>query len=43
MTRNVIRRGFYVACAAIVLYTIAFNATVPYLSGFESVQQFWGW
>ncbi len=40
--RKIFRRFWYTACTAIVLYTIAFNATVPFLTGFESVQQFWG-
>ncbi len=43
MTRNTIRRLWYTACGVIVLYTLAFNATVPYLTGFGSVREFWGW
>ena len=36
MTRNAIRYGFYAGC-----YVVLFNATVPYLTGFESVREFW--
>ncbi len=43
MTRKTIRYFWYTFCLAIVLYALAFNATVPYLTGAESVREFWGW